>query len=262
MKITVLASGSKGNATYIETPTTKLLIDAGISYRQLKLRLLEHQIDLHALDAVLISHEHTDHTKGLVNILKYTGAVIYTTEKTWEHLNKKTTYNLSFATFIDIVPGKKVMLNDLTIEPLSVSHDAVDTLGFIIENTTKKLVHMTDVGYLPSTDYLKIMNADLYVFEANYDVALLFNSQRPYYLKRRIDSVKGHLSNADSAYHLTRLIGEKTKCIILAHPSEECNTEYHALETFKEVFTSYDIDYNQYEIIVAKQHIPTKLLKL
>ncbi len=262
MNITVLASGSKGNATYLETAQTKLLIDAGISYRQLKLKLQENNIDLNTLDAVLISHEHTDHTKGLVNILKYTKATLYTTEKTYQHLNTKTTFNLEESPFIAINPDALVKLNDITIEPIRVSHDAVDTLGFIIHNTTKKLVHMTDVGYLPIEDYPKITNADMYVFEANYDVSLLFSSNRPYYLKRRIDSVKGHLSNADSAYHLTQIIGDKTKRIILAHPSEECNTEYHVLETFKDVFNSYDIAYDNYDIVVAKQYQPTKVYKL
>lgn len=262
MKITVLASGSKGNATYIETAQTKLLIDAGISFRQLKLKLLQNGISLTTLDAILISHEHTDHTKGLVNTIKNTKATLYTTEKTYHHLLNKTTYDLKDALFSPIIADQTIIINDLTIEALRVSHDAVDTLGFILYNGTKKLVHMTDIGYLPVEDYPKIENAETYVFESNYDVSLLFSSNRPYYLKRRIDSIKGHLSNADSAYHLSQIIGEKTKRIILAHPSEECNTEYHALETLKDVFMSYDIDINQYDIVVAKQHQPTKVYKL
>ncbi len=262
MKITVLASGSKGNATYIETAQTKLLIDAGISHRQLRSKLLENNIHLTTLDAVFISHEHTDHTKGLVNILKQTQATLYTTEKTYVHLVSKTTYDLADAPFVPVHPDQPLRIHDLTIDAIRISHDAVDTLGFIVYNGHKKLVHMTDIGYLPVEDYPKIENAETYVFESNYDVSLLFSSNRPYYLKRRIDSIKGHLSNADSAYHLSRIIGHKTRRIILAHPSEECNTERHALETIKEVFTSYDIDPTNYEIIVAQQHRPTKVYEI
>ncbi len=262
MKIIVLASGSKGNATYIKTPKTSLLIDAGISYRQIKLRMQDHQLDPTTLDAVLLTHEHSDHVKGLSSLLKFTSAKLYTPLETFTHLYEKPTMELSYTQFERIEPHQGFWLNDIHVTPIPVSHDAMQAVGYILEHENKKLVYMTDVGYLPETDYPSIKNADMYIFEANYDVALLFSSARPYYLKKRIDSVKGHLSNADSAYHLTRLIGDNTKTIVLAHPSEQCNTEHHILETFKQVFTSYDIHLERFDIVVAKQHQPTKLMHL
>ncbi|MFH5881981.1 MBL fold metallo-hydrolase [Liberiplasma polymorphum] len=262
MKIIVLASGSKGNATYIETKHSKLLIDAGISFRQMKLKLLEHQINIETLDAVLLTHEHSDHAKGLPTLLKYTRTMLYTLEDTFNHLYHKTTYDLSYTQFSKITQNQSFRINDLKITPIPVSHDAVSTVGFILEENDTKLVYMTDVGYLPTEDYPKIENATGYIFEANYDVSLLFSSARPYYLKKRIDSISGHLSNADSAYHLSRVVGEKTKLIILAHPSDECNTEHHVMTTLLEVFNSYAIDVNRFEIIVAKQQVSTKMIEI
>ncbi len=262
MKIIVLASGSQGNATYIETEHIKLIIDAGISYRQMKLRLQEHNLDIQTIHTVLITHEHSDHIKGLSSLLKFTNAVVYAPLETFEHINAKTAHNIPDERYHEIVLNQAFFLEDLTITPIPVSHDATCTIGFVIQNAVKRLVYMTDIGYLPETDYPLLKNADMYIFEANYDVSLLFSSARPYYLKKRIDSIKGHLSNTDSAYHLTRLIGEQTKTLVLAHPSQECNTEHHVLNTFKEVFESYEMNLDNYDVIVAKQHQVSKIIKL
>ncbi len=259
MEVIVLASGSKGNATIIKTHTTTLLIDAGISYRQLKLRLNTQGFDLSALDGVLLTHEHSDHTKGLTQVIKHTKAPLYTTAKTYQ---KVKTLLPEMHDLSPIEPDVPFMFQDLIITPLSTSHDAVDSLGFIIQEADKRLVYMTDTGYIDEHLFDKIADAEGYVLESNYDVKMLFDSTRPHYLKKRIDSVKGHLSNADCAYYLTRLIGTRTKHIILAHPSQECNTEQLALATLEEVFEAYEIALNHYEIVVAKQHQATKIIKL
>lgn len=256
MEIIVLASGSRGNATYIETSHTKLLIDAGISYKQMKDKLSQFNKDITTIDAILLTHEHSDHTKGLPTLIKYTNAPLYTVEETFLHLYEKTTYDLPYTCFKKINAHQKFLINDITIEAIPVSHDAVSTVGFKLINDSKTLVYMTDVGYLPKEDYPKIKNADGYIFESNYDVSLLFSSSRPYYLKKRIDSVKGHLSNADASYHLSQLIGDKTKAIILAHPSLECNTENHAKETLEEVLKAYEFSLDAFSIYIAKQFEP------
>jgi phosphoribosyl 1,2-cyclic phosphodiesterase len=256
MEIIVLASGSKGNATYIETDYTKVIIDAGISYKQMKERLASFKKDIQLVDAILLTHEHSDHTKGLPTLIKHTSAPLYTVEETFNHLYEKTTYELPYTCFKKIEPSSKFYLNDLTIEVIPVSHDAVSTVGFKLTDSLHSLVYMTDVGYLPKEDYPKLKNADAYIFESNYDVSLLFSSARPYYLKKRIDSVKGHLSNADSSYHLSQLIGDKTKVIVLAHPSLECNTERHAYDTLIEVLKAYEFNLDRFKIEIAKQFEP------
>ncbi len=262
MEITVLASGSKGNCTVIKTDAITLLIDAGISFKRIKGLLAVQGIDSLTLDAVLLTHEHIDHVKGLERVLKETPAMLYATTATFKHLQNKTTKVINPNKHQPIINGTPFMLGDLVITPMRVSHDAVDALGFVIQEGDKTLVYMTDLGYLPIEDYPAIMNADMYIFEANYDVSLLFSSSRPHYLKRRIDSVRGHMSNTDSAYHMCHLIGPRTKTIVLAHPSEECNTARHVLATYREVFQDYDRNLDDYEVIVAKQHEPIPTLVL
>ncbi len=262
MKLTVLASGSKGNATYLETPSTKLLIDVGISHRQIKKRMADQGYDIDRLDAIVITHEHTDHIKGLTVTLKRHPIPVYVTEKTYHHMYFKTKENIDASLMQYVTTYETFTINELQVTPFRVSHDAEDTVGYVFEEAGKKLVYVTDIGYLPKTDLPLLKNADAYVFESNYDVTLLFTSNRPFYLKQRIDSVKGHMSNTDSAYNMTQLIGEKTKHIILAHPSRECNTKELALSTYTEVFTDYGIDINRFNVVVAHQDIPTKLIEL
>lgn len=256
MEITVLASGSKGNCTVLKTEAVTLLIDAGISYKRIKGHLATQGIETTALDAVLLTHEHIDHVKGLERVLQETPATLYATSATFNHLHEKTTKVLNPERHQPVHSGLSFMLGNLIITPVRVSHDAVDAIGFIIREGDKTLVYMTDLGYLPAEDYPSIANADMYIFEANYDVSLLFSSARPHYLKRRIDSVRGHMSNTDSAYHMCHLIGPRTKTIVLAHPSEECNTARHVLQTYRDVFRDYQRNLDDYDIIVAKQHEP------
>lgn len=262
MKMTVLASGSKGNATYIETKTTKILVDCGISYKQLKNRSLQHNLDISDLDGIMITHEHHDHVSGLNVTLKHVPTTCYITEETMNGLYFKTKDNISVDRMSLIVPHESFHIGDIEIYPFSVSHDANDAIGFVIYAEGKKIVFATDIGYLPAKDFELLENADGYIFEANYDVTLLFTSPRPFYLKQRIDGVKGHMSNNDSAYNMTKLVGPKTKQIILIHPSKECNTKQKVLETYNEIFEDYGMDINDYNVIVASQDIPTDLVEL
>jgi phosphoribosyl 1,2-cyclic phosphodiesterase len=262
MKLTVLASGSKGNATFVQTPSATILIDVGISHRQVKRRLIDQGLSLDTLDAILITHEHTDHIKGLNVTLKHHSVPVFVTKRTYQNMFFKTKENIDESLMTFITPYETFKVNNCTITPFRVSHDAEDTVGYVLEEDGKKLVYVTDVGYLPKTDYPLLQNANGYVFESNYDVTLLFTSNRPFYLKQRIDSVKGHMSNTDSAYNMTQLIGVNTTHIILAHPSRECNTKEHALNTYKEVFSDYGIDMSSFKLVVASQDIPTPFFKL
>ncbi|MFK5883608.1 MAG: MBL fold metallo-hydrolase [Candidatus Izemoplasma sp.] len=262
MKVSVLASGSKGNCTYLETEKAKILIDAGISNLQINSRLKILELSADKLDGVLVTHEHTDHVSGLPVFLKRNGASCYLTKETYNSMYYKVKENISYDQLSFIVPGETFYIKDIEILPFSISHDASDAVGYILKTEGKKIVYVTDIGYLPQKDYEMLSNADLYIFESNYDVTKLFTSNRPFYLKQRIDSVKGHLSNNDAAYNLVKLIGDKTKQIILAHASRECNDKFVAVETFKEVFGEYDLKVEDYNLMVASQDVPTPLIKL
>lgn len=262
MKVSVLGSGSKGNATYIETAKAKILIDAGISNLQINSRLKLLELSADNLDGVLITHEHTDHVKGLPVFLKKTNSTCYLTEETYTSMFYKIKENVNINQLSFFSPGETFYIKDIEVLPFSISHDASDAVGFILKVEGKKIVYVTDIGYLPQRDYEMLSNADLYIFESNYDVTKLFTSNRPFYLKQRIDSIKGHLSNNDAAYNLVKLIGKKTKQIILAHPSRECNDKKLAVDTFKEVFSEYDLKTEDYNLMVAQQDVPTPLIKL
>ncbi len=262
MKFTILASGSGGNVTYLESGDTTLLIDCGITYRQIVQRLRQHDLKLDNLSAILITHEHTDHIKGLDVTLRRHDAACYMTAATYDgiHPRQKSNYNVAQIAFVDAF--EPFSINDITVTPFRISHDASDAVGYRIEAEGRTLVYATDIGYLPKRDYDLIRNADVYIFESNYDVTMLFTSSRPFYLKQRIDSVKGHMSNADSAYNMAQLVGPRTKQIVLAHRSRECNTDDLVIETYNEVFREYGLDIAEYHLVVAKQDEPTTLFEL
>ena len=174
----------------------------------------------------------------------------------------KTKDNLHPSKLKFITPYESFHINEVEILPISVSHDSSDAVGYIIKHNEEKLVYITDIGYLPNRDHELLRNADMYIFESNYDITLLFTSNRPFYLKQRIDSVKGHMSNNDSAYNLAQLVGDKTKQIVLAHRSKECNTNEIALETYKEVFKEYGLNIEDYNIVVAHQDIPSTTFEI
>ncbi len=262
MKITVLASGSGGNTTYLESENTKILIDCGISFRQITNRLSQRELTIDNLEGILITHEHSDHIKGLDVTLRKIDTKCYLTEETYEGMYYKAKDNLHPSKLSFIKPYELFNINNIEILPISISHDASDAVGYIIYAEDKKIVYITDIGYLPKRDHEVLKNADMYIFESNYDITLLFTSRRPFYLKQRIDSVKGHMSNNDSAYNMAQLVGDKTKNIILAHRSKECNTNEKAIETYTEVFNDYGLNIDDYNIIVAHQDIPTNIFDL
>jgi phosphoribosyl 1,2-cyclic phosphodiesterase len=262
MKVTVLASGSGGNVTYFESGSTKLLIDCGITYRQITNRLEQHQLNLDHVRGILITHEHTDHIKGLDVTLRRHHTTCYLTEDTYLGMHDRVRPNLNEHKLHFITPYEPFWIDHIQVTPISISHDASDAVAYILEAEHKKVVYVTDIGYLPKREHPLLRNADLYIFESNYDVTMLFTSSRPFYLKQRIDSVKGHMSNMDSAYNLSQLVGERTRHIILAHRSRECNTDELVLDTYTTVFEDYGLNINQYDVLVAKQDIPTKIIEL
>jgi len=262
MKVCILGSGSKGNTSYFEIGNAKFLIDCGLSHRQITNRLKQRDLSLDELDGILITHEHSDHIAGLNVTLPKIDGKLYVTEETHESFYHKYNSNIPISKVFYITPHEEFMVKDVRIFPLSVSHDASDAVGYVIYYNDQKIVYITDIGYLPQKDYELLSNANMYIFESNYDVHLLFTSNRPFYLKQRIDSVKGHMSNADTAYNLAQLVGNKTKHIILSHPSRECNTKELALDTITEVFDEYGIDQSQFTIEVASQDVPTKVYEL
>jgi phosphoribosyl 1,2-cyclic phosphodiesterase len=151
-------------------------------------------------------------------------------------------------------------IDDLKIETIKTSHDASDSRGFIITEGTSSFVQITDTGYLNQKYFAKLKNKNLYVMESNHDVEMLMHGRYPKWLKSRVLSDSGHLSNESSSYYLSKLVGPNTKEIILAHLSEENNTPEIALETIHKTFIQNNIDFNN--IVIAKQFEKTEVIKI
>ena len=244
MKILVIESGSKGNATLVIDKGRVLLIDMGINLCTLKEALTNEGMNLYNINAMLLTHEHSDHTSGI----KYLPPLdIYCTAETYESEN-----------IHPIIPYEKFKIEHFEITPVSTSHDVKNPIGFVIKNESEKLVYLTDTGKVLSRTLAKIKNADYYVIESNHDVEMLLNTNRPYFLKKRILSNNGHLSNEQSAIAMTKCVGKKTKQIILAHLSEEANDPSVALKTYKKIFKTAKISTKNIEIFCANQHYMVK----
>lgn len=254
MKICLLASGSKGNSTYLETKYHKILIDVGISCRYIENNLKDLGVDPGEIDSVFITHTHIDHVSGLKVFCKKYNPVVYLTEKMYQELRK----DLNIERYV-LIDGDFI-LDDLMVSIIKTSHDTVDGLAYILESDGKSIVYITDTGYINVKNHPLLKNKDLYIIESNHDVELLMKSSKPYHLKQRILSDKGHLSNEDCAYYLSTFIGDNTQCIILAHLSEENNDENIARTTLIETLDKNGTP--KPSIIVAKQKERTELVEL
>lgn len=227
MNIYVLASGSKGNVAIVENDNKKVLIDCGISYRRLNDKVKEFNLKLSKINHLLITHEHSDHIIGLKMLLKYGNIThVYMTRGTFEVLKDDIKKMISDVELVIIKSYERFSLFNLEIIPFPTSHDANEPIGFVVNNEFKKAVFLTDTGYVDRGLYEMLANADFYLVEANHDPELLLNSRRPFALKQRIMGIDGHLSNEEAAILMNQLITNKKATWVVAHISEDCNTEY------------------------------------
>ena len=228
MKVCTLASGSSGNSLYLETGGSKILVDAGISLRQIKLRLNSIDIDINDLDAVIISHEHIDHTQAL----KRLELPVYVSSNTLELWKDNVKYLNEFDS------ETTFRINDLIITPFSVPHDAIDPVGFTITDGLKKMGIVTDIGSVTNLVVNKLQGCNILVIESNHDSETLMYSVYPWPLKQRIKGRLGHLSNEQASELLSRLVHDDLEHVFLAHLSKVNNspliaykTAYNALES-------------------------------
>ena len=255
MKICVLSSGSKGNSTLITTSKTKILIDLGTTTSYVEKALEELDIKAEEIDAVFISHIHSDHIKGLKTFIKRYNPQIYVTEKLLGLLREEVG-EFNYKLYED----KKAVVEDLEINIIKTSHDAGESVGFIVTNEDKSIVHITDTGFINSKYHKQLSNKNLYVFESNHDIKMLREGPYPYYLQQRVMGDKGHLSNNQSSKYLCEFIGNNTKKIIFAHISEHNNSEEKVLETFEKELEKNGKKFNN--VIVAKQNKCTEYMEV
>lgn len=253
MKVKVLASGSKGNCTYIECDDTKILIDAGISYQQIKASLEEINVSINDIKILLLTHSHNDHIKGLSTLLKKTNITLFLAASVYEDIYKKITIDNFHIIEDEFVLGK------IEIKPFHLSHD-VSCYGFIISHNNKELVYITDTGYLNKKYYPMLSNKDIYIIESNHDEKMLMDGPYPFILKQRIIGDKGHLSNLTTARILSNIIGPKTKYVFLAHISEHNNLKELALNQVKDYIKNSGIEFENY--IITDQYIALDMVEV
>lgn len=255
MKVCVLSSGSKGNSTLIETNEVKVLIDLGTSSLYVEKSLRNLGIEPSEIKAVFVSHIHSDHIKGLKVFIKKYNPLIYVTEKLLPLLEEQIG-KFNYETYSDRV----AIIKDLKVESIETSHDAKESMGFLIESNGKSIVHITDTGYINSKYHDKLTNKNIYIFESNHDIKMLREGPYPYYLQQRVLSDKGHLSNEQASAYLNKFIGEDTKKIVFAHISEKNNTPEKVVEAFNNALVKNDNEFN--DIILAKQNETTELIEV
>lgn len=234
MEFHVLASGSKGNATFVYEDGCGILIDCGITRKQLLYKLEQLGFNDFDITYVFLTHDHYDHNK---NIHIFDTDKIFSAKKNIENLDEYHT----------LIPYTHRQFGVFDVLTLKTSHDASDPIGFVI-STDEQLLYMTDTGYVSQKNRQYMKNLDYYIIESNHDIEMLMATKRPMFLKNRILNDVGHLNNEYSAQLMSEMIGENTKEIILAHLSQEANTKEKAIETYKQVFKEQNIQFDQIKV--------------
>lgn len=243
MRFCVLSSGSKGNSTYLEINNHKYLIDIGVNFLYLSKALKEIGVNPQEIEGVFITHIHEDHIGGLKKFLKEVNPTVYLSKVIYDNIK----IDIDKTIFVDENPLDFV-------ETIRLSHDTPECLGYIFNSNNKSLVYITDTGYINQKYFDLLSNKTAYILESNHDVDMLMNSSKPYFLKMRILGDVGHISNKDCLYYLKNFIGSNTKYIVLAHLSEDNNTEELALNNVKEL----DVE----NIIAARQNERSEVIEL
>lgn len=222
LQFSVLASGSTGNAVYVETDEHALLVDVGLSGKQMERLFMQIGRDIQNLSGILVTHEHSDHIKGLGVLARKYKIPVFANEKTWRAMEREIG-DIDLEQKFTFEIGETKSFGSLEIESFGVSHDAAEPMFFVFHHCNKKLALITDTGYVSDRMKGVIKGADVFIFESNHDVELLRMGRYPWNVKRRILSDVGHVSNEDAALAMADVIGEKTKSIYLAHLSQENN---------------------------------------
>jgi phosphoribosyl 1,2-cyclic phosphodiesterase len=226
LKFCSLSSGSCGNVAFISFGKTKLLIDAGLSVKMTAEALSSIGEDISSLDALLLTHEHIDHSKSIRALARRFHLPVYASHGTWKSINNNNGCNQ-----VCFNAGKEFIIGDIRIESFSIFHDAAEPVGFTLICDDIKVSIITDTGCISENILQQLKGSHTVLLEANHDEKMLEQGSYPYYLKKRILSDKGHLSNVIAGKTAAWLVGKGTKRIILGHISSENNSKELARDT-------------------------------
>lgn len=232
MKLTLcpLFSGSSGNSIYIACGRTRLLVDAGVSAARVEANLREIGVDIREIDAILVTHEHVDHVRGLGVLCRKYGLPVYANEGTWDGILLRDS-SIPLRCVHTFCTGEDFYIGDVNVRPFSTPHDAKESVGFVFESRGLRCAVATDLGHISDSWLQPIMGCHAVVLEANHDVEMVNRGPYPSHLKRRILGRNGHLNNEDCARVLEQLAKSGTQCVFLAHLSADNNLPELAYET-------------------------------
>ncbi len=256
-----LYSGSSGNCLFVKTENTKILVDCGTSLKKIQEGLIQIDERIENIDAILVTHEHTDHIQSLGNASKKFDIPVYINFETLEAIpNQKEKIEAYNQKIFEI--GKEFKIGDLAINSFSTPHDAVNPCGFNICNNKSKLTIATDLGHIDENLINNMKGSSFILLESNYDPEVLKTSRYPYSLKQRIAGPKGHLSNNMAGKTISELAKSDLKEVMLGHLSKENNFPELAYQTVVEELQSNNIDINDLRLSVASRYNPSKIIKI
>ena len=258
VKLTILGSGSAGNCAYLETDETRLLIDAGLSGRQIRGRLASIGRTPELLHGILITHEHSDHVQGLTTLCAKLRIPIFCNRLTKEAIENQFDTRFDCRIFST---GATFELGDVVVDTFSVPHDAYDPVGFLVRTNAGNIGFLTDLGYATKLVVERVRAANVLLLETNYDLKLLqADTKRPWSIKQRILSRHGHLSNDDAAGFVEQIASAELRHLYLGHLSRDCNQPQRAISAVSERLQKLGAHHVRIE--AASQDVPCSTLSL
>ncbi|HBM17169.1 MAG TPA: MBL fold metallo-hydrolase [Lentisphaeria bacterium] len=252
LNITVLGSGSEGNATVVSLGNFGVLIDNGFSKKELLRRLSVSGISPDTIKALIITHEHSDHIKGARIIADALDIETFANTFTANEMRKVSCLGKKHKSFLT---GSPFIIENFKITPFRISHDAIESVGFVFETKGIKIGYAMDVGTLDTLTKQRLKGCDVIMLESNHDKKMLMESTRPFYLKKRILSRTGHLDNTEAIGAFSELVTENTRKIMLGHISSDCNL--HSIVEGMAVSKLRSMNRSDITVKLMKQHQPS-----
>ncbi len=262
IKFCSIFSGSSGNCLFINSNHTKLLIDAGVSCKKIGEGLTEIGESIADIDAILVTHEHSDHVQSIGTISQKFNIPVYANIETWNAMEKQRN-KIDQNNIHTFKNDQDFKLNDLTIHPFSTPHDAANPCGFNIHDGSKRLSIATDLGHMNNDLISELYNSSFVFLESNYDPEILKVSKYPFPLKQRISGPHGHLSNSSAGKTISNLLLKKDlKEVMLGHLSKENNFPELAYQTVANELIENNSDLNTIRLSVANRYSPSKIVNI
>lgn len=262
MKVCLLTSGSIGNVVVIEDEEESILIDCGITFKKFDELISQTDLKVNKIKNILVTHEHSDHIKGVGVISRKLELQMWLTEKTADVIYEKGILKDSDSRVNYVEKYKEYEIAGFNIIPFPLSHDANDPVGYVIKKGEKKVVWLTDTGYVSKEVMEIVKGATLYIMEMNHNIEMLQMCDRPWHLKQRILGDYGHLSNEDGAYIFSKIMNDCTRHVFLSHISQDANLPDLALMTMKDVLKECKIDISKLNIHMTYPMSPSRVVEI